>query len=66
MFCLKYVIASAAFAPLQAYLFSRLTRKNKGKKEQAEHVTKIHLCPEINVIWGMLNLDKYNEVSYLV
>ena len=61
MFCLKYIIAGAAFTPLQAYLFSRLTRKNKCKKQKwAEHVTKIHLCPKINVIEGMLNLDKCN------
>ena len=26
MFCLKYIIASATFTPLQAYLFSRLTK----------------------------------------
>ena len=58
MFCLiKYIIASAAFTPLPAYLFSCLEWKNKGKKEYAKHVTKIHLCPEINVIRGMLNLD---------
>ena len=66
MFCLKFTIASAAFTPLQAYLFSRLTKKNKGKKEYRRHVSKIHFCPEINVIRGMLNLDKCNQVSHLI